>query len=67
MDPLIRNIRDGRKLRKMFYSPVQKKMFDKIKGKSRPVSFFFENVVEEYRFMYNDTGKILSAYKTSKE
>ena len=60
-------VTDGKKVQKTFYSPaIQKLFYHKAKGKSRLVSYFFENMVEEYRYDYRDIYKMYRDYKKKK-
>ena len=62
--PLIKTINDGRSLQKMFYTPtVQKAFFSKVRGRSDAVKFFFDNLVEEYRFGYLKAMSMYKGYK----
>lgn len=64
MDKLSRTVKDGKRVQKTFYSPPVHKMFlKKVAGKSRLVSYFFEQMVEEYRCDYRDIRKLYNDYK----
>lgn len=60
-------VKDGAKVQKLFFSSaVQKTFLNKVKGKKRLVSFFFENQVDEYKYAYRDIRKLYGDYKKSK-
>ena len=62
--PLRRAVTDGKKAQKLFYSPVVfKKVLSKAEGKREFVSFFFDNVVEEYNYEYRQVRKMYRDYK----
>ena len=65
LKPLIRIIKDGKKVQKTFYSaPVQKLFLGKVKGKNNLVAYFFENMVEDYRYDYRDLHRLYKDYKS---
>ena len=63
--PLIRIVNDGRKAQKLFYTPViHKKIIDKIRNSSGGfVGFYFDNMVDEYRYDYRSLPTL---YKKSR-
>ena len=66
MSRLIRTVKDGKKVQRTFYSPPIHKMFlKKVEGKSKLVSFFFEQMVEEYRYDYREMRRLYGDYKKS--
>ncbi len=69
MDRLTRTVKDGKRVQKTFYSPPVHKLFlKKVVGKSALVSYFFEQMVEDYRYEYRDVRRLYSDYKkTHKE
>ncbi len=61
--PLVRIVNDGKKVQKTFYSPMIQKLFtSKVKGKSGLVAYFFDQMVEEYRYEYRDIHHLYSGY-----
>lgn len=66
--PLTDAVSEGRKVQKTFYSPIPHGIFTrKVRGNARIVSYFFENMVEEYRYAYRDMPRLLSDYHRSKK
>ncbi len=66
--PLKRNVTDGRRVQKLFYSKTLfKKILKKANGKKRFVSFFFDNAVEEYNYGYRQMSKLYKDYKRGKK
>ena len=54
-------------MQKALYSPIPHSIFmRKVRGNKRIVSYFFENMVEEYRYAYNDLPRLLKDYHHSK-
>lgn len=61
---LERIVNDGRRVQKMFYSPaIYKNVMKRLNGNGRIVSFFFDNMVDEYRYEYRDLKKLHKDYK----
>ena len=64
---LTRIVREGRKTQSAFHSPMFQRIFQKrVKDNSRVVSFFFENMVDFYRYSYHDMPKLYKDYKKTK-
>ena len=64
MEFLSRTVKDGKKVQKKLYStPVQKIVFNKLKGKEGLVRALFENLVEDYRYEYRDLSRFFIDYK----
>lgn len=62
---LQRIVKDGRHAQKLFYSPlVYKNVMKKLNGNGKIVSFYFDNMVEEYRYEYRDLGKLRKDYRS---
>ncbi|MBQ6153301.1 MAG: geranylgeranyl reductase family protein [Ruminococcus sp.] len=56
-----RTAKDGARVRNLFYHPsFHQRLLQKIKGNSRAVGFYFDNMVNHYRYTYRD---ILSLYR----
>ena len=65
--PLTDVVREGKKVQKALYSPIPHSIFmHKVRGNKRIVSYFFENMVEEYRYAYGDLPRLLKDYHHSK-
>lgn len=65
--PLTDVVRQGMKVQRAFYSPIPHRTFlHKVRGNSRAVSYFFDNMVDEYRYAYRDLPRLLSDYRQSK-
>ncbi len=65
--PLLRTVRDGVKAQRTFYAPLFHRVFlNRVKGNRRVVTFFFENMVHEYRYGYHDLQRLYRDYKQSK-
>lgn len=63
--PLRQIVKDGKKVQKAFYAkPVQRMFLNKVKGKDDLVSFFFENMVEDYHYAYRDLRRMLDDYRS---
>ena len=68
MSAIIRTVKDGKKVQKTFYSsPIHKLFLKKVVGKSKLVSFFFEEMVEDYRCEYRDIRRLYTDYKNSEK
>lgn len=63
--PLRRIVNDGKKAQKLFYTPaVHKRILERIKNSSGSfVGYYFDNMVEEYRYDYRSLRKLLNDYK----
>lgn len=65
--PLTDVVRQGCKVQRAFYSPIPHRAFlHKVRGNTRAVSYFFENMVDEYRYAYRDLPALLKDYKRQK-
>lgn len=61
---LVRIVKDGKKVQKTFYSsPIHQLFLNKVKGRNGLVSYFFENMVEDYRYEYRDLHRLYRDYK----
>ena len=68
VQPLVSIIKEGTKARDTFYSPlVHKLFFRKVKGNKKAVAFFFENMVEDYRYDYSGMPQLLRDYKNNRK
>ena len=68
MSAIIRTVKDGKKVQKTFYSfPIHKLFLNKVVGKSGMVSFFFEEMVEDYKCEYRDIRRLYTDYKNSEK
>ena len=66
VQPLMRIIKDGKKVQKTFYAPaVQKIFYRKVKDNKKAVSFFFEHQVENYGYEYRRMNQLYRDYKKS--
>ena len=64
MAAIIRTVKDGKKVQRTFFSPLIHKVFlKKIEGKTELVTYFFDQMVEEYRCEYRDVKKLISGYR----
>ena len=60
-------VRQGAKVQRAFYSAIPHRTFlHKVRGNDRVVSYFFEHMVEEYRYAYRDLPRLLKDYKRNK-
>lgn len=67
IEPLLMIVRDGNKAQRTFYAPMFRKLFlSRVRGNSRVVTFFFENMVQEYRYDYRSMQSLYRDYKQSK-
>lgn len=65
--PLQQLVADGRKAQKLFYTPaIHEKLFRRVKGNSRFVSFYFENQVDDYHYTYRQMKQLYDAYKSKR-
>lgn len=65
--PLTDVVRQGLKVQHALYSPLPHRAFlHKVRGNDRVVRYFFENMVEEYRYSYRDLPKLFRDYKKQK-
>ena len=65
--PLQQIIRDGKKIQKLFYAPsIHQKLFRKVRGNSKLVTFYFDNQVDDYRFTYRQMSKLYKEYKKTR-
>lgn len=66
--PLMDVVKEGLKVQHALYSPLPHRAFlHKVKGNDRVVQYFFENMVEEYRYAYRDLPKLFSDYRKNKD
>ncbi len=64
---LERIIKDGLNTQKMLYNPLLHKRFlSGVEGRQGLVAYFFENMVEDYRYEYREVLKLLSNYGKKK-
>lgn len=67
IEPLLQTVKEGRKAQHTFYAPLFHRIFlSRVKGNSRVVNFFFENMVQEYRYSYNNMQSLYRDYKKTK-
>lgn len=60
--------RDGAKVRSLFYTPAfHQKILKKINGNSRAVGFYFDNMVNHYRYTYRNILRLYGDYKKSRK
>ena len=65
IEPFERNIKDGKHVQNLFYSPaIYKTVMKKLKGNDRIVSFYFNNAVNECRYEYRDLRKLRKDYRS---
>lgn len=65
--PLSQLVRDGKKVQKLFYTPaVHKRILEKAQGKSKFISFFFDNIVEDYVYTYRQIVKLRRDHKNKR-
>lgn len=63
--PIISIVKSGQKVQKLFFSSaVQKVFMKKVKGKNGLVSYFYENMVDDYIYDYDHVTKLFSDYKS---
>ena len=64
VEPVASVVRNGTKTQKLFFSRITQKMFlNKLEGRSGFVSFFYDNMVDEYRYDYRDISTMHHDYK----
>ena len=64
--PLIKTVSDGRTVQKLFFSPaVQRKFLSKVRGRNGAVSYFYDNLVDDYKFGYLDLLLMYRRYRDS--
>lgn len=62
--PIVSIVKEGKKVQKLFFSSaVQKVFLQKVRGKDKLVSFFYDNMVDDYRYAYSDVKRIYDDYK----
>ncbi|MBQ3418215.1 MAG: geranylgeranyl reductase family protein [Ruminococcus sp.] len=60
--------RDGARVRNIFYSPAfHQKIMRKINGNGRVVGFYFDHMVNHYRYTYRNIPKLYRDYKNGKK
>lgn len=60
--------RDGAKVRSLFYSSaLHQRLMNKISGNSRAVGFYFDNMVNHYRYTYRRILDLYRDYKKGKK
>lgn len=66
--PICDIVKDGKKVQNLFFSSAIQKMFlEKVNGKERLVSYFYDNMVDEYRYDYTNIRKMYGDYKNSEK
>lgn len=66
--PLTDVVREGRKVQRALYSPLPHRAFlRKVRGNSRVVGYFFENMVEDYRYAYRELPRLFRDYRKAKQ
>lgn len=62
--PIASVVKNGKKVQSIFFSSVVQKLFlKKVKGKNDLVSYFYDNMVDEYRYDYRHIEKLYQDYK----
>ena len=62
--PIALIVEEGKKVQNIFFSSMVQKVFlNKVKEKNGLVAYFYDNMVDEYRYDYRDIKKIYSDYK----
>ena len=62
--PVSAIVKDGDKAQKLFFSPaIQRTFLEKVRGKTGLVTYFYDNMVDEYRYDYSRVTKMYSDYK----
>lgn len=63
-----RTVKDGARVRSVFYSPAfHHRLLQKIRGNSRAVGFYFDKMVNHYRYTYRDILGVYRDYKKAKK
>lgn len=64
IEPLTSIVKEGKKVQRTLYSPLPHRAFlHKVRGNERVVSFFFENIVEDYRYTYRELPRLFGDYR----
>lgn len=64
MKRLTRIVKDGKHVQKLFFAPsIQQRLLEKVKGKNRFVSYYFDKQVDDYRYEYREMRELVAAYK----
>lgn len=67
IEPLTTVVREGLKVQHALYSPIPHRVFlHKVRENDRVVRYFFENMVEEYRYAYRELPRLFSDYRKTK-
>ncbi len=67
IQPVMSIVKNGKKAQKLFFnSGVQKTFLKKVQDKRDLVAYFYDNMVDEYRYDYRSVGKMYSDYKNGK-
>ena len=62
--PLISVVRHGKRVQRLFFSSAIQKMFlDKVRNKTRFVGYYYDNMVDYYRYDYRGFRKLIRDYK----
>lgn len=62
--PIASIVQEGKKVQKIFFSSaVQKVFLKKVIGKERLVSYFYDNMVDEYNYDYGNIRKMYGDYQ----
>ena len=65
--PIASIVNNGKKVQKLFFSPdIQRVFLNKVKGKSGLVAYFYDNMVDRYRYDYMRIRSLYSDYKAQK-
>lgn len=65
--PLTDAVREGTKVQHTLYSALPHRIFlHKVRDNQRVVQYFFENMVEDYRYSYRDLPRLFNDYRKSK-
>lgn len=67
LKPFISIVKHGKKAQKVFFSTsIMNRFVKKVKGKDALVAFFYDNMVDEYRYDYRRMDRLYGDYKQQK-
>lgn len=65
---LARYVTEGKRVQKLFYTPsLHRKFIRKVKGNPKPVTMYFDRMIDEYRCTYRELPFLYRAYKRAKK
>lgn len=65
LKPIVSIVSDGYSVQRIFFSSAVQKLFlNKAKGKNELVSYFYDNMVDDYNYDYRHIRKLYSDYKS---